>query len=138
MNHRRDQLISQVKTAYSGLADWESRGDFVNQSNIQISAERHYENQLEDVIHDIKSGKYDQVGPEFNIIEYLANHKGKVQRIQDSIAGTRNNMEIANDMSVEAYNEKTIRELLNDNKRRIKALESFEKDLAEAKAEKEL
>lgn len=71
----RDDLISQVKSEYSRLADMESREGFRNQTDGGVSPEAYYEKLLSKVINGINAGRFDDCGSGLEIVEAVANHK---------------------------------------------------------------
>lgn len=74
MTYQRDKLIAQVKAAYAEMASQTSRDNFIDQSSAGESMEHYYERRLQEAISAIQSGQYDHMGPDFHIVDHLANH----------------------------------------------------------------
>ena len=134
----RDLLIQQVKSEYARLADLESREHVTDQSYSRMSPEAYYEQALGKAIRDISAGMYDEYASGFQIVEHIANHKTKAQRIQDNIESTLHNMEITEDSISAETDRKKIQELESANERRAEAIPKMIREMKEEQAQEEL
>jgi hypothetical protein len=73
----RDQLIAQVKDEYARLADISTKESFSNTNASKQSDEAYYESLLQDVIHGIESGAFDEFQTGKEIVEAVANNRDK-------------------------------------------------------------
>jgi small acid-soluble spore protein tlp len=134
----RDTLIQQVKNEYARLADLESHAHIINQSYNGTSPEAYYEQALEKAIRGISAGKYDDCISGLQVIEEIANHKTKAQRIQDNIESTLHNMEIAEEIISSQPNGKKAEDLRAKNERRAEAIPQMIREMKEEQAQEEL
>jgi hypothetical protein len=134
----RDTLIQQVKREYARLADLESQAHITSRSYSGISPEAYYEQALEKAIRDISAGKYDDCISGLQVVERIANHRTKTQRIQDTIESTLHNMEIAEEIIASKPDDKKIEDLKAENERRAEAIPQLIRDMKEAQAQEAL
>lgn len=134
----RDTLIQQVKNEYARLADLESQAHVKSQSYSGIAPEAYYEEALEKAIRDITAGKYDNCISGLEVVEQIANHRTKAQRIQDNIESTLHNMEIAEEIIASKPGDKMTQDLRAENERRAEAIPQMIRDMKEEKAQEEL
>ena len=134
----RDQLISQVKSEYMRLSDMATRGHIKNQYYYGMTPEAFYEQTLEKPIRDISAGKFDDCVSGMQVVERVANHKTKLERIQDNIESTLYNIEVAEEMIGFETDIKRIRELSEQNKQRAEAIYQMIRDLKEEQAREDL
>lgn len=134
----RDTLIQQVKNEYARLAELESRAHFTNRTYRSMSPEAYYEQALEKAIRDINAGKYDDCMTGLQVVEQIANHKTRVQRIQDTIESTIRNMEIAEEIIAAKPEGANIQELKAENERRAEAIPQMIREMKEEQAQEEL
>lgn len=74
----REQLMSEVKTEYARIADLATRADFVGDAKEGMRNEVYYENLLQDVLHGIENGKFDDYRSGIEIVEAVANDKSRL------------------------------------------------------------
>lgn len=134
----RDLMIQQVKGEYARLADLASRDHITVQSYSGISPSAYYEQALEKAIRDISAGKYDGCASGLQVVEQIANHKTKVQRIQDNIESTLHNMEIAEEIIASGLSNKKAQQLQTKNQRRAESIPQMIRDMKEERAREEL
>lgn len=134
----RDLLIQQVKSEYARLAEHASRGHITDQTYGVMPPEAYYEQILQKAIRDISAGKFDDCSSGQQIVERIANHKTKVQRIQDSIESTLHNMEIAEELITSEPDSKKTRDLMTENERRAEAIPQMIRAMKEEQAQQEL
>jgi hypothetical protein len=72
----REQLIQQVKERYQVLASMENR-DHITRSTTEMHPEAYYEKILNLVIDEINKGTFDSFSSGKDIVEEVANNKGK-------------------------------------------------------------
>ena len=134
----RDALIQQVKTEYARLAELASQGHITNQSYSGLTPEAYYEKTLEKAVRDISAGRYDDCDSGTQVVEHIAKHRTKAQRIQDNIESTLHNMEIAEELiSMESDGKKILR-LEEGNERRAEAIPQMIRDMKVERAREEL
>lgn len=75
---RREQLMSEVKHEYAKLADQSSKETFVNSTKPEENSEAYYEKLLQNVLHGIQEGRFDQYGSGKEIMEAVANDKSNL------------------------------------------------------------
>lgn len=134
----RNLLIQQVKSEYARLAEHASRGHITDQAYGVITPEAYYERTLQKTIQDISAGKFDDCSSGQQIVERIANHKTKVQRIQDSIESTLHNMEIAEELITSEPDSKKAQDLMSENERRADAIPQMIRAMKEELARQEL
>jgi small acid-soluble spore protein tlp len=134
----RDTLIQQVKHEYARLADIASRGHIEGQPYSGVPLEAYYEQALEKAIRDISFGKYDNCLSGLEVVEHIANHKTKSQRIQDTIENTLHNMEIAEETIATETGNKNIQALKEENERRIEAIPQMIREMKQEQAREEI
>jgi hypothetical protein len=134
----RDILIQQVKNEYARLAELSSHGHITRQSYSGMSPEVFYERTLEKAIRDISTGKYDDCISGLQVVEQIANHKTKAQRIQDTVESTLHNMEIAEEIIASEPGHKSIQDLKAENVRRAEAIPQMIRKMKEEQAREEL
>lgn len=134
----RDTLIQQVKSEYARLADLESRAHFTTRSYSGMSPEAYYERTLEKAIRGISAGKYDDCISGLQVVEKIANHKTKTQRIQDTIESTLRNMEIAEEIIASKPDGIKIQDFKVENERRAEAIPQMIREMKEEQAREEL
>lgn len=130
----RDTLIQQVKDEYARLADSASRQHIEEHSYSGVSLEDYYEKALEKAIRDISAGKYDDYISGLQVVQYIANHKTKSQRIQDTIESTLHNMEIVEEMMTSLPKGKDQQKLKEGNERRAEAVSQMISTMKEEQA----
>ncbi len=134
----RDLLIQQVKGEYARLAGLQSQTHITDQSYSSMSPEAYYEKALEKAIRDISAGKYDDCVSGFQVVEHIANHKTKANRIQDNIESTLHNMEIAEEIIASEKDSKKIQDLRAANERRGEVIPQMIREMKEQQAQEEL
>lgn len=134
----RNVLIQQVKSEYARLAEHASRGHIEDRTYGMMLPEAYYERTLQQAIRDISAGKFDDCSSGQQIVERIANHKTKVQRIQDSIESTLHNMEIAEELITSEPDSKKARDLMTENGRRAEAIPQMIRAMKEEQAQQEL
>lgn len=134
----RDTLIQQVKSEYARLAELESRAYFTNRSYSGMSPETYYERTLEKAIRGISAGRYDDCISGQQVVEQIANHKTKTQRIQDTVESTLRNMEIAEEIIASNPDGKRIQDFKAENERRAEAIPQMIRKMKEEQAQEEL
>ena len=134
----RDILIQQVKSEYARLAELASRGHVTSQSYSGTSPEVYYERTLEKAIRDISDGKYDDCTSGLQVVEQIANHKTKTQRIQDTIESTLHNMEITEETIASEPSRKRTQDLKEKNERRAEAVPQMIREMKKEQAREEL
>lgn len=134
----RDTLIQQVKSEYARLAELESRAHFTNQTYNGLSPEAYYERTLQKAIRGISTGKYDDCISGLQVIERIANHKTKAQRIQDNVESTLRNMEIAEEIIASKPDGIKIQDFKAENERRAEAIPQMIRKMKEEQAREEL
>ncbi len=130
----RDTLIQQVKDEYARLADMEGQAHIHNHTYSNTSPEAYYEQKLQTVIRDIENGKYDDFSNGLELVEWVAKHKNKSERIRDTIESTIHNMELAQAQIAQTPSDKTAGELLEQNERRAQAVTSMIREMKEQQA----
>ena len=118
----RDMLIQQVKGEYARLAELASSEHMANQSYGGGPPEAYYERALENAIGSISAGQYDDCTSGLEVVEQIANHKSKAQRMQDTIVSTLHNMEISEELSATESDSKKRLRLDAENERRAETL----------------
>jgi len=131
-------MIQQVKGEYARLAQLASREHITGQSYSGISPEVYYERTLEKAIRDISAGRYDDCISGLQVVEQIANHKTKVQRIQDPIESTLHNVEIAEELITSEPDSKRALNLEAKNERRAEAIPQMIREMKEEQAQEEL
>lgn len=134
----RDTMIQQVKNEYARLADIESRAHITDQSYSNISPEAYYERTLEKAIRAISAGKYDDCISGLQVVEQIAKHRTKAQRIQDTIENTLHNMELAEEIIASKPDGKKIEDLKAENERRAEAIPQMIRQMKQEQAQEEL
>lgn len=134
----RNILIQQVKNEYARLAELESRSHITDRAYSGMLPEAYYEQALEKAIRDVSAGKYDDCFSGLQIVERIANHKTKSQRVQDTIEATLHNMEIAEETIVSDPDGKKAQHLIAENERRAEAIPQMIRTMKEAQAQEEL
>jgi len=134
----RDTMIQQVKSEYARLAELESRAHITDQSYSGMSPEVYYERTLEKAIRGISAGKYDDCISGLHVVEQIAKHKTKAQRIQDTIESRLRNMEIAEEIIASKPEGKKIQDLKAENERRAEAIPQMIREMKEEQAQEEL
>ncbi|WP_283606626.1 small, acid-soluble spore protein tlp [Faecalispora anaeroviscerum] len=134
----RDVLIQQVKSEYARLAELESREHITGRSYSGMSPEAYYERTLEKAIRDISAGKYDDCISGLQVVEQIANHTTKAQRIQNVIESTLHNMEIAEEIIASEQDNKKLQDLKVENERRAEAIPQMIREMKEEQAREEL
>lgn len=134
----RDALIQQVKSEYARLAEHASQGHITNQSYSGLSTEAYYEKTLEKAVRDISAGRYDGYDSGIQVVEHIAKHRTKSQRIQDTIESTLHNMEIAEELISLESDSKKILHLEEGNERRAEAIPQMIRDMKVERAREEL
>lgn len=71
----REQLMSDVKNEYAKLADFATRELFSDVTEHGMSSAQYYETLLQDVLHAIQDGHFDQYSSGLEIVEAVANDK---------------------------------------------------------------
>lgn len=134
----RDKLIQQVKNEYARLADLASCGHVADRSYSGMPPGVYYERTLEKTIHDISAGKYDDCISGQEVVERIANHKTKAQRVQDTIETTLNNMIITQNTITSEPGSKKAQDLSTKNERRAEAIPQMIRTMKQAQAQEEL
>ena len=134
----RDMLTAQVKSEYARLAELASREHITDRAYSGMLPEAYYEQALEKAIRDISAGKYDDCRSGQQIVERIANHKTKTQRVQDNIETTLHNMEIAEEAIALDPHSKKAEQLTAENERRAEAIPQMIRTMKQAHAQEEL
>lgn len=71
----REQLMSEVKDEYAKLADFATRESYADVTDHGMGSEQYYETLLQDVLHAIQDGHFDQYSSGLEIVEAVANDK---------------------------------------------------------------
>ncbi|MPN47515.1 hypothetical protein SDC9_195117 [bioreactor metagenome] len=100
--------------------------------------EAYYEQALQKAIRDITAGKYDDCSSGLQIVERIANHRTKVQQIQNTIESTLHNMEMAEELIASEPDNKRAQDLMAENKRRAEAIPQMIRGMKEEQAREEL
>lgn len=134
----RDILIQQMKHEYSRLAELASCGHITDRSYSGIPLEAYYEQTLEKAIRDVSAGKYDDCISGIQVVERIANHRTKVQRIQDNIEATLHNMEIAEEAIVSDPTGRKTQHLIAENERRAEVIPQMIRTMKQEQAQEAL
>lgn len=134
----RDQLIQQVKSEYARLAELESRAHVTDKTYRSTSPEVYYERALEKAIRAISDGQYDDCVSGLQVVEQIANHTTKAQRIQNTIESTLHNMEITEELIAVEPDNKKAQDMAAKNERRMEAVPQMIREMKEELAQEEL
>ena len=134
----REILIQQVKDQYARLAELASRSHITDQTYSGVSPEAYFEQALGKAIRDISAGKYDHCISGQQVVEQIANHKTKTQRIQDTIESTLHNMEVTQAKIDSGLSPDQAQDLKAENHRRAEVIPEMIRKMKEEQAREEL